>query len=420
MKLEKAVLIIQKHIRGYLARKKLSLKSTALGKNIVSTTLKMKSPSMLFGPAASALDLGKTHEVMVTRIALTARGSGYSVETEDEGEKAPEDGVSIVLATNQGTPDSFLSYLKDRKADFGVVINGGYYAINGFYNLSWEQPIGLHRFTYNASSGHRQDTFKRDFDNTQCFFQFEQDKQTKPFEEYTPEKGIASTLHLKTQTPASVTEHYGCVRITVDGNVDIQKVSDFTDASFKDYIADAEYLMSSGPMLVQNGKELITKDLLETDPRFQFKHVFARFGAHPGSVPPGTFYHADQLNPRSAIGITKNGELLLVTVKGEEEPSKRDGMTLDQFALLMKLLGSETALNLDGGYSACQGIFDRSKMLTPSFVKKQGRDKLLPCAFVVTQKTATPNINYARSSMINVLPEDLEKTKRKLAFGNDI
>lgn len=398
MSFKSAVLLAQQLFRRKQIQKKLSLKVTAVGKGIVSTRISMREPSLLFGEKGKALDLNKLHEVMVTRIN--------------------PNGVSLVLSTNQGTPDSLMHHLSKHQANYGAVINGGFYALaEGFYHLKSNQPIGLHRFSYNASQGSRKDVIRQDFDNTDLYFKHQNSEVSKSFDNYS-KKGIPTELHLKTQTPDCVKQHYGVFRITSNGMIDISNINDFTEETFRTYLDSAEYLMTSGPFLVTDGEVAITKKDLEENPLFQFKQIYQQFGSHPGSVPPGTFYHADQLNPRSAIGITAAGELLMVTVKGEEDPSRRDGMTLDQFALLMQLLGAKTALNLDGGYSSCQGIFDQTKMMTPQFIKKNGREKLLPCAIVAKQKTdVAVNFNPLPISVQSI--NDLKRVKRKISFSND-
>ncbi len=56
------------------------------------------------------------------------------------------------------------------------------------------------------------------------------------------------------------------------------------------------------------------------------------------------------LHPRTAVGIDRDtGEILLLVVDGRTESS--DGYTLVQLARMMKSLGAEDALNLDGGGS---------------------------------------------------------------------
>ncbi len=388
-----AARVIQRAFRNYQARTNLTLRITPVGKGITSTMISMKLPSMLFGDAGIPLDLNKTHEVMVTRVNLRE--------------------VSLVLSTNQGTPDALMKHLRDYEASYGAVINGGFYAIDGFYYLGIDRPIGLHRFAYNATVGVRRDTIKTDIDTTSQYFKHADDDLSKPFDDFECEE-IPTQLHLKTQTPASVREHYAAFRITKEGSADIQQYSDFhDDEAFDRFLSRAEYLLTSGPVLVKNGEVTLTQDDLKTDPRYQFSVIYDKLGSHPGSVPPGSFYHADQLNPRSAVGLTSTGELLMVTVKGEEDPSKRDGMTLDKFALLMKLLGAQTALNLDGGYSACQGVFNKQTMLTPQFVKKLGREKALPCAIVAKEKTAVSK-RYIGALKEHVSQAELDKATRKL------
>ena len=55
-------------------------------------------------------------------------------------------------------------------------------------------------------------------------------------------------------------------------------------------------------------------------------------------------------NPRTAIGITTDKNLVLVTVDGREESSV--GMTLTELANFMKEIGCVEAMNLDGGGSS--------------------------------------------------------------------
>ena len=54
-------------------------------------------------------------------------------------------------------------------------------------------------------------------------------------------------------------------------------------------------------------------------------------------------------NPRTAIGYTKNGNLIMLTADGREGSSI--GLTLMELASLMKELGCVNAMNLDGGGS---------------------------------------------------------------------
>ncbi|HEX2295752.1 MAG TPA: phosphodiester glycosidase family protein [Actinomycetota bacterium] len=66
-----------------------------------------------------------------------------------------------------------------------------------------------------------------------------------------------------------------------------------------------------------------------------------------------TSYFCDR-NPRTGVGVTESGRILLVTVDGRQEKSV--GMTPVQFAKLMRYLGATWALNLDGGGSTAMWV----------------------------------------------------------------
>ncbi|MBS0286615.1 MAG: phosphodiester glycosidase family protein [Proteobacteria bacterium] len=370
----KAATVIQKWARRFLVRKNLNLKFTQVGENITSLQMAL---SKLLSPT-TPLVFSKSHEIMVTRVRTQ--------------------GCEIKLVSNQGTPDAMRKFFANEGAKTGAVINGGFYAINGFYELRTNSPIGLHRFSFNYSNGPHSDVIKKDFDNTQKYFEHKENDISPEFEEYKG-KDLESRLHLKTQTPYAMRDQYGVVKITYDGKVDIRRMSNFTNRTFAKFLSDAKEVFSSGPFLTLDGETVFKEEMLKEKP-YQFQQVKAYFGTHPGSVPPGTFYHADQPNPRSAIGLAANGDLLMVTVKGEEDPSHRDGLTLAQFAELMKLLGAKTALNLDGGYSACHGVFNET-MLTPLFVKKAGREKLIPYGIMaIENKSEEENLSEQENKSV--------------------
>jgi len=59
-------------------------------------------------------------------------------------------------------------------------------------------------------------------------------------------------------------------------------------------------------------------------------------------------------NPRTGIGLTADGRIVLVVVDGRQNGAA--GMTLPQFAAFMLQLGVESAMNLDGGGSSTMVI----------------------------------------------------------------
>ncbi len=88
---------------------------------------------------------------------------------------------------------------------------------------------------------------------------------------------------------------------------------------------NVNHIVSGGPYLVKNGKIFI--DVAEQ-----------KLNSITGK------------NPRSAVGYTAGGELILVTVDGREQTSV--GMTLGQLAQFMYGLGCTDAMNFDGGGSS--------------------------------------------------------------------
>jgi len=85
-----------------------------------------------------------------------------------------------------------------------------------------------------------------------------------------------------------------------------------------------KYAVGGGPYLIKDGKVFIDNE--------KFSKSFLYMKA-----------------PRTAVGYTKNGSLILLTVDGRQEGT--DGATLPEVAKLMKELGAHNAMNLDGGSS---------------------------------------------------------------------
>ncbi|HEU4417620.1 MAG TPA: phosphodiester glycosidase family protein [Planctomycetota bacterium] len=89
------------------------------------------------------------------------------------------------------------------------------------------------------------------------------------------------------------------------------------------------------------------------DPKGLFEGVRDVLAAGPmlvrgGAIPAAPKWN-DERHPRSAIGTTADGRVLLVAVDGRASESA--GMTFDELAATMLALGCKDALNLDGGGS---------------------------------------------------------------------
>jgi hypothetical protein len=105
------------------------------------------------------------------------------------------------------------------------------------------------------------------------------------------------------------------------------------------------------------------------------------------------------LNPRTGIGITPTGKILLVTVDGRSRSSA--GMTLAQFGQLFRYLGAESALNLDGGGSTTMvvrgqivnvpsGGFERPVGTSLLVLSGPDREEPEPGPYVTPTPTASP------------------------------
>jgi exopolysaccharide biosynthesis protein len=84
--------------------------------------------------------------------------------------------------------------------------------------------------------------------------------------------------------------------------------------------------------------------------------------------------------PRTALGVTKDGHVLLVVVDGRQ-PDHSIGMTLTELAGFMKELGATQAMNLDGGGSSEMTVGEKVVNI-PS----DGRERDVGTAIAVQQK----------------------------------
>ena len=139
-------------------------------------------------------------------------------------------------------------------------------------------------------------------------------------------------------------------------------------------------------------------------------------------------YFCDR-NPRTGIGITADGKILMVTVDGRSKRSV--GMTLPAFARLFLYLGAESAINLDGGGSTTMVVRDRIvNVPSGSFERPVGSALVLlpgsdpqeaePTPYVTPTPTPTPTITVSPTE--TVTPSPTETTTALAApptFGRD-
>ncbi len=96
---------------------------------------------------------------------------------------------------------------------------------------------------------------------------------------------------------------------------------------------NTDQAISGGPYLVKNGRIFIDRQ--------RFTNMFICTKA-----------------PRTAIGYTKGGTIILVTIDGRQK-NITEGATLEELAKIMQELGAYNAMNLDGGTSTQMVIKDK-------------------------------------------------------------
>lgn len=114
-------------------------------------------------------------------------------------------------------------------------------------------------------------------------------------------------------------------------------------------------VVGGGPSLLQNGEIQISN---EEEMMFAGKAIRDK-------------------HPRTAIGYTKDGKLIILIVEGRSESS--GGATLPEEAQILKDIGCWEALNLDGGGSSCM-LVNGKETIKPS--DKEG-ERPVPSVFVI-------------------------------------
>ena len=117
--------------------------------------------------------------------------------------------------------------------------------------------------------------------------------------------------------------------------------------------------VGGGPVLLQNGNINITNN---EELKFAGKAI-------------------EDKHPRTAMGYTKDGRLIVLCVQGRM-PGIAEGASLTQQAQILKDLGCEEALNLDGGGSSCL-LVNGKETIKPS--DKEGQ-RPVPAVFIIKRR----------------------------------
>lgn len=133
-------------------------------------------------------------------------------------------------------------------------------------------------------------------------------------------------------------------------------VSDSYVKSFRPW--KVKTAVSGGPVLVQNHRVEISND---EELRFPGKAI-------------------DDKHPRTAMGYTKDNRLIIFVCEGRSATAA--GLSLRQMAEILKNIGCQEALNLDGGGSTCL-LLNGKEVNTPS---SNGVQRALPSVFIIKEK----------------------------------
>jgi hypothetical protein len=117
--------------------------------------------------------------------------------------------------------------------------------------------------------------------------------------------------------------------------------------------------VAGGPALLQHGKVNISNN---EELKFAGKAI-------------------NDLHPRTLMGYTKNGELIIMVIEGRN-PGIASGASLVQAASLMQSVGCVEALNLDGGGSTCM-LINGKETVWPS---DKGQQRAIPGVFIIREK----------------------------------
>jgi len=112
----------------------------------------------------------------------------------------------------------------------------------------------------------------------------------------------------------------------------------------------ANNAIGGGPVLIKEGKYANT-------------YIEELFDSESGVGPESN-------NPRTAIGITKNSQLIFFVCEGRNMTQGVVGFTLDEEAKILQSLGCIDALNLDGGGSSCM-LVNGKETIKPSDGKER-------------------------------------------------
>lgn len=128
----------------------------------------------------------------------------------------------------------------------------------------------------------------------------------------------------------------------------------FNRAEFRRYSCGEQTQYDIQPHLSPIPSNCTLKASLGSGPSLlpQDTSVGEAFTAYQDGVKIRDAIGSESLNARSAVGITRSGDVILVMVAQQPEQPSNSGISLSELAQVLSELGAAKAMNLDGGSSA--------------------------------------------------------------------
>jgi len=218
------------------------------------------------------------------------------------------------------------------------------------HTLSFDNPVFDAKLTLSNGTSRQIDGINRERDTNQVVI------YTQSFGAHTPSK----------YTGTEVVATSGDLPIKVGKSINLTVTEVRTDSRNTSIPKDGVIISSGSPaayFLKENlkpGDKLSIQVGIKSTNKVDWSQVEQAVGGGPWLLKDGRQYidgksesfpdvFCTARHPRTAVGITADGKLMIVTVDGRQTISK--GINLPDLASLMKKLGAVNAINLDGGGS---------------------------------------------------------------------
>lgn len=224
---------------------------------------------------------------------------------------------------NAGTTEALRTPAKvyEKEGNPAIVINGGYFWPDKDTGKNYTYSLAIDRGTLlstNLIFEYETERPSQHYYPTRAVFLMGKDKKFQAAWSYY----VDANHHYVYQTPAQ--------------NSFESKPLQVPSATFpsEGALIDAEFGIGGGPVLLKNGTVMNTYR----------QELF--YGNSPGNK------MCPDSHPRTAIGATAEGELMLFVCEGREMTPGVQGFTTEEVAKILKALGCVDAMNLDGGGSS--------------------------------------------------------------------